>query len=234
MSIAEAPAYVFEPLPIPALPVTGSDRLFPVHRIYCVGRNYAEHAVEMGHDPTREPPFFFQKNPDNLLLPGEDFPYPGRTSDVHFEIELVVALGKGGQAVPVESALDLVYGYAVGLDMTRRDLQGEAKKLGRPWEVGKAFEASAPCSAVVPAASIGHPTSGAVWLEVNDVQRQKGDLAQMIWKVPEMISYLSALFTLQPGDLIFSGTPAGVGAITRGDRLNGGVENVGEITLQVI
>jgi fumarylpyruvate hydrolase len=147
---------------------------------------------------------------------------------------MVVALSKGGRDVPVETALDLVYGYAVGLDMTRRDLQGEAKKMGRPWEIGKAFEASAPCSAIRPATEIGHPAAGAVWLEVNGAMRQKGDLDQMIWKVPEMISYLSALFTLQPGDLIFSGTPAGVGAVTRGDRLRGGVEKVGEIDLGVV
>ncbi len=225
--------YVFEPLPIPALPIAGSDLLFPIHRIYCVGRNYAEHAIEMGHDPNREPPFFFQKNPDNILLPDRDFPYPSKTNDVHFEIEMVVALGKGGENISPEGALDLVYGYGVGLDMTRRDLQGEAKKLGRPWEVGKAFESSAPCSALRPAAEIGHPTSGAIWLEVNGSQRQKGDLAQMIWKVPEMIAYLSELFTLRPGDLIFSGTPAGVGAVSRGDHLRGGVDHVGGIELRV-
>jgi fumarylpyruvate hydrolase len=234
MSVSIAAAgYVFEPLPIPSLPIAGSDKLFPVHRIYCVGRNYAEHAVEMGYDPTREPPFFFQKNPDNLLPPGKDFPYPSRSSDVHFEIEMVVALGKGGTDVPIEAAMELVYGYAVALDMTRRDLQGEAKKLGRPWEVGKAFEASAPCSAIVPASDIGHPAAGKVWLEVNGEMRQTGDLDQMIWKVPEMISYLSALFTLQPGDLILSGTPAGVGAVKRGDHLKGGVDKVGEIDVRV-
>ena len=155
-----AAGYVVEPLPIPSLPVKGSDKLFPVHRIYCVGRNYAEHAIEMGHDPSKEPPFFFQKNPDNVVTDGK-FPYPGMTSDVHFEIEMVVALGKGGVDIPAEKALDHVFGYGVGLDMTRRDLQGEAKKLGRPWEVGKAFEASAPCTALVPAAEIGHPHSGA-------------------------------------------------------------------------
>jgi fumarylpyruvate hydrolase len=235
MSTATAAyGYVFEPLPLPSLPVAGSELRFPVHRIYCVGRNYAEHAIEMGFDPSREPPFFFQKNPDNLLPPGHDFPYPSQTSDVHFEIEMVVALGKGGMDVAKESALDLVFGYGVGLDMTRRDLQGEAKKLGRPWEVGKAFEASAPCSALTPAATIGHPTSGAVWLEVNGAPRQRGDLAQMIWNVPEMIAYLSALFTLRPGDLIFTGTPAGVGAVSRGDHLKGGVEGIGGIELRVV
>jgi fumarylpyruvate hydrolase len=235
MSITSAASgFVIEPLPIPSLPVAGSALKFPIHRIYCVGRNYADHAIEMGHDPNREPPFFFQKNPDNVLAPGQDFPYPSQTKDVHFEIEMVVALGKGGRDVPVESALDLVFGYGVGLDMTRRDLQGEAKKLGRPWEVGKAFEASAPCSALRPVSEVGHPASGGVWLDVNGQRRQTGDLAQMIWKVPEMIAYLSALFTLQPGDLILSGTPAGVGAIVQGDHLKGGVEGVGELDVRVV
>lgn len=154
--------------------MAGVDKLFPVHRIYCVGRNYADHAIEMGHDPNREPPFFFQKNPDSLLTEGHDFPYPSATKDVHFEMELVVALAKGGSDISTDYALDHVYGYAVGLDMTRRDLQGEAKKLGRPWEVGKAFEASAPCSAIVPAAAIGHPASGAIWLKINGTERQRG------------------------------------------------------------
>ncbi len=230
--------YVIDPPAQPALPVQGTDRLFPVHRIYCVGRNYAEHAIEMGHDPTREEPFFFQKNPDSLVVAGVgkdgEFPYPPRSKDVHHEVELVVAIGKGGRDIPVESALDHVFGYAVGLDMTRRDLQGEAKKAGRPWEVGKAFEASAPCTAVIPAATLGHPGKGAVWAKVNGQQRQKGDLDQMIWKVPEMISYLSGLFTLQPGDLIFSGTPAGVGGVQRGDRIEAGVDGVGEISVKVV
>ncbi|MFC4173053.1 fumarylacetoacetate hydrolase family protein [Microvirga sp. GCM10011540] len=225
--------YVVQPLPIPTLPVRNSDKLFPVHRIYCVGRNYAEHAIEMGHDPSKEPPFFFQKNPDNIVTDG-NFPYPPQTSDVHYEIEMIVALGKGGKDIPVEQALDHVFGYGVGLDMTRRDLQGEAKKLGRPWEVGKAFEASAPCSELVPASEVGHPTEGAVSLKVNGEVRQQGDLNQMIWKVPEMISYLSGLFTLQPGDIIMSGTPAGVGAVKRGDVLHGFVEGIGEIEVRVV
>jgi fumarylpyruvate hydrolase len=225
--------YVVPPAAIPALPVAGSDQLFPVRRLYCVGRNYAEHAIEMGHDPDREPPFFFQKNPDSLVLDGQ-FPYPAASSDVHFEIELVVALQSGGSDIPVERAMDCVYGYAVGLDMTRRDLQGEAKKLGRPWEVGKSFEASAPCSAIVPASRIGHPTKGAVWLDVNGKRRQTGDLAQLIWKIPETISYLSGLFKLAGGDLIMTGTPAGVGAIQRGDVMKGGVEGVGEIEVRVV
>jgi fumarylpyruvate hydrolase len=210
------------------------DKLFPVHRVYCVGRNYAEHAVEMGHDPNREPPFFFQKNPDSLLPGGGDFPYPSSSVDVHHEFEMVVALHRGGTDIPAERALDCVFGYTVGLDMTRRDLQNEAKKLGRPWEVGKAFEGAAPCSEIVPAAAIGHPASGRVWLDVNGVRRQTGDLKQLIWKVPEMIAYLSRLFTLRAGDLIFSGTPAGVGPVKRGDLLQGGVDGIGEITVRVV
>lgn len=230
---AVAGGYVFAPQPIPTLPVRGSDKVFPVHRIYCVGRNYAEHAIEMGHDPNREAPFFFQKNPDTLVPNDGEFPYPSATKDVHHELELVVALRSGGTNIPTEKALDHVYGYAVGLDMTRRDLQGEAKKLGRPWEVGKAFESAAPCSEIVPATEIGHPTKGAVWLKVNGELRQKGDLDQLIWKVPEMISYLSGLFELRAGDLIFSGTPAGVGPVKSGDSLQGGVEGVGELRIRV-
>ncbi|HSI41056.1 MAG TPA: fumarylacetoacetate hydrolase family protein [Xanthobacteraceae bacterium] len=226
-------AYVIAPSAIPTLPVVGTDKLFPVHRIYCVGRNYAEHAIEMGHDPDKEPPFFFQKNPDNILTTGQ-FPYPDKSKDVHYEIEMLVAIGKGGVNIPVESALDHVYGYGIGLDMTRRDLQGEAKKLGRPWEVGKAFEGSAPCTALIPASEIGHPAAGAVWLKVNGALRQQGDLNQMIWKVPEMISYLSGLFMLQPGDIIMSGTPAGVGAIVRGDKLEGAVEGLGSLEVTVV
>lgn len=225
--------YVIAPLPITTLPVKGRAELFPVHRIYCVGRNYAEHAIEMGHDPSKEPPFFFQKNPDNIVLDGR-FPYPSATSDVHYEIEMVVALHKGGSNIPIDEALDHVYGYGVGLDMTRRDLQGEAKKLGRPWEVGKAFEASAPCSHLVAASEIGHPQSGAVELTVNGEVRQKGDLNQLIWKVPEMIAYLSGLFLLQPGDIIMTGTPAGVGPIIRGDVLKGFVEGVGTLDVEVV
>jgi fumarylpyruvate hydrolase len=226
--------YVISPPPVPSLRIVGSDDEFPVRRIYCIGRNYAEHAIEMGHDPTKEPPFFFQKNPDNLLPEGQDFPYPPKTEDVHFEIELVVALKSGGTKIPVEEAMDHVFGYAVGLDMTRRDLQGEAKKLGRPWEIGKAFEHSAPCGPILPAEKVGQLTKGSVTLEVNGQLKQKGDLNQMIWKIPEMISYLSEYFKLAPGDLIMSGTPAGVGAVKRGDTLLGKVEGVGELKVKVV
>ena len=216
------------------VPVRGTDAVFPVHRIYCVGRNYAAHTIEMGGDPNREEPFFFQKNPDNLVLGGADFPYPPKSSDVHHEIEMVVALGKGGKDIPVDKALDCVYGYGVALDMTRRDLQGECKKAGRPWEIGKAFEHSAPCSDIVPASEIGHPTDGAIWLKVNGEIRQTGDLNHMIWKVPEMISYLSGLFELKPGDLILSGTPSGVGAVKKGDVLDGHVDGVGDLHTKVV
>ncbi|MEW6257694.1 MAG: fumarylacetoacetate hydrolase family protein [Pseudomonadota bacterium] len=231
-----ASAYVIAAPQLPTLPVAGTDALFPVHRIYCVGRNFADHAIEMGHDPSREPPFFFQKNPDNLVLadlPGATIPYPARSSDVHYEIEMVVALKAGGENIPLEQALDCVYGYGVGIDLTRRDLQGEAKKLGRPWEVGKAFEQSAPATTLIPAETIGHPSEGRVWLSVNGAVKQDGNLNQMIWKVPEMISELSTLFRLQPGDLIFAGTPAGVGPLTRGDVLEGGVDGVGTLKVTI-
>jgi fumarylpyruvate hydrolase len=227
-------SYLFSPPAVPALPIRGKDSLFPIHRIYCVGRNYAAHAVEMGGDPDKEPPFFFQKNPDNLLVGGGKFPYPPASNDVHHEMELVIALHKGGKDIPVESALDHVYGYGAGLDMTRRDLQGEAKKAGRPWEVGKAFEQSAPCGELVAAEDIGHPTEGAIWLDINGERRQTGDLNQLIWKVPEVVSYLSGLFELQPGDLIFTGTPSGVGAVERGDKLHGHIDGIGDIAVEVV
>ena len=221
--------YVIDFRSTPSLPVAESDKVFPVGRIYCVGRNYAEHAREMGHDPDRELPFFFMKPADAIVPNGATIPFPQFTKDLHHEIEMVVAIGKGGAAIPAAKALDHVFGYAVGLDMTRRDIQGEAKKLGRPWEMGKAFDNSAPCTALKPAAMIGHPAQGAIWLKVNGKIAQKGDLSEMIWNVPEMISYLSKLITLKPGDLIMSGTPAGVGPVKRGDRLEGHVDGVGDL-----
>lgn len=227
-------AYAIRPADLVTLPVAATSKLFPVRRIYCVGRNYAAHAVEMGGDPTREPPFFFQKNPDNILPDGAEFPYPPKSSDVHFEVELVIALGKGGADIAVADALDHVFGYAVGLDMTRRDLQGEAKDQRRPWEIAKAFEHSAPCGQIVPVSQLGHPTAGAITLDVNGTRRQTGDISQMIWKTPEIIATLSSLFTLAPGDLIFSGTPSGVGAIARGDVLAAHVAGVGELKISVV
>jgi len=227
------PSYAFPPPQQPAVAVRGTSMLFPARRVYCVGRNYAAHAIEMGHDPNREPPFFFMKTPDALLPDGGTFPYPTETEDVHHEVEMVVALEKGGRDIPEADALDLVFGYGVGIDFTRRDLQAEAKKLARPWEVGKAFDHAAPCGPLARAAEIGHPTKGAVTLDVNGARRQTGDLDQLIWTVPEMIAYLSRLFELAPGDLIFTGTPSGVGPVARGDALNGAVEGVGELRVTV-
>ena len=226
-------SFVSQPPPQVAIPVAGSSSLFPVHRIYCVGRNYAEHAREMGHDPNKEPPFFFQKNPSNVRTDGK-FPYPAKTKDVHFEIELVVALKSGGRDIAAANALSHVWGYGVGLDMTRRDLQGEVKKLGRPWEIGKAFEDSAPCTPLVPASAIGHPAKGAIWLDVNGKRRQSGDLSDMIWDVANQIAFLSTLFELKGGDLIFTGTPSGVGAIVKGDRMHGHVDGVGDLEVVVV
>lgn len=219
--------------PVVALPVAGSDELFPVRRVYCIGRNYAAHAIEMGHDPDREPPFFFQKNPNNLDVSGE-FPYPPKTSDVHHEIEMSVMLKSGGKNIPLDQALEHVFGYALSLDMTRRDLQGEQKKMGRPWEIGKAFEHSAPVGVIHPVDEVGHLDNGAVILKVNDEIKQEGDLNQMIWKVPEMISYLSDYFELAAGDVIMSGTPSGVGPISKGDVMELSVEGLGSMTIPVV
>ncbi|MGL5005679.1 MAG: fumarylacetoacetate hydrolase family protein, partial [Casimicrobium sp.] len=216
------------------LPIRGGKLRFPVNRIYCVGRNYADHAREMGHNPDREPPFFFMKPSSTLVTDGANFPYPSQSSDVHHEVELVVALATGGSNIAVNDALKHVFGYAVGLDMTRRDLQSEAKKLGRPWDTGKAFDHSAPCGAVARVNDIGHPEHGEITLHVNGELRQRGDLADLIWNVRETIAYLSTLFALQPGDLIFTGTPAGVGPVVRGDKLKATIENVGELHTSVV
>lgn len=215
------------------LSIQGSNQSFPVRRIYCIGRNYADHAIEMGHDPNKEPPFFFQKNAQNVDT-SRTFPYPPQTSDVHHEMELVVALKSGGADISLENALEHVYGYRLGLDMTRRDLQGEAKKLGRPWEVGKSFEKSAPMSELVPASETGHLDQGRICLKVNGEIKQDGDLNQMIWKVPEMIAYLSRFYDIAGGDLIMSGTPAVVGPIQRGDKMECEIERLGTMTIEVI
>ncbi|MBF8291624.1 MAG: fumarylacetoacetate hydrolase [Steroidobacteraceae bacterium] len=213
--------------PRPAVEVAGSTLLFPVRRIFCVGRNYAEHAREMGMGGARALPFFFTKPADAVMPNGSDVPYPSHTANLHHEIELVVALGGGGRDVRVDAALQLVFGYAVGNDLTRRDLQGAAKDLGQPWDTAKGFDHSAPVTAIVPVEKVSHPAAGRIWLEVNGKSRQQGDLSDMIWKVPEIIAELSTWFELCPGDLIFTGTPAGVGPLVPGDRVRGGVDGIG-------
>ncbi len=225
--------FVIDTPRVVTIPVAGTDALFPVRRVYCIGRNYAAHAVEMGHDPDRESPFFFQKNPDNLDPSGE-FPYPPHSTDVHHEMEMAVALKSGGKDIPLDLALDHVFGYGLSLDMTRRDLQGVAKKMGRPWEIGKAFERSAPAGPLHPVSEVGHLDRGRVELMINGEVRQEGDLNQMIWKVPEMISYLSEYFELAAGDIILSGTPAGVGPVSRGDTMEASIEGLGYMVVKVV
>ena len=222
------------PTPIrPSLPVKGTSERFPVRRIYCIGRNYADHAIEMGHDPEKEPPFFFQKNAENIDSSGE-FPYPPETNDVHFEVEMIVALKSGGVNIEIADAMQLVFGYGVGLDMTRRDLQGEMKKLGRPWEIGKAFERSAPMGPLVPINKTGQLDSGVISLSVDGAVRQNGDLNQMIWKVPEQIAYLSRFYDIAAGDLIMTGTPAGVGAIHKGEIMECRVDDIDPFIVKVV
>ena len=217
----------------PALPIVGSGDTFPVRRIFCVGRNYVEHQKEMGGDG-REQPFFFIKSEFALVPNGGDVHYPAKTTNYHYETEMVVAIGKGGRRIPAKDATNHIFGYGVGLDMTRRDLQQLGKDHGRPWDFGKNFDESAPCSALVPAAKIGHPARGAIWLKVNGKERQKADLSDMIWSVPEQIAYLSEYYTLEPGDLIYSGTPAGVGPVKPGDDMHAGVDGVGELKVKIV
>ena len=226
--------YVIEPPAQAVISVAGTDALFPVRRIWCIGRNYAEHAREMGHDPNREPPFFFQKPSDAVVANRSTLRFPAKTRDLHHEIELVVAIGKAGRNIAVGQALEHVFGYAVGLDMTRRDLQNEAKKLQRPWEMGKSFDESCPVTAIVPASRTGHLRKGAIWLKVNGETRQSGDLGQQIWQVDEAIAYLSSYVALQPGDLIMTGTPAGVGPCKPGDRLEGHIDDLEELIVSYI
>ncbi|MBA3997070.1 MAG: fumarylacetoacetate hydrolase [Candidatus Accumulibacter sp.] len=226
-------SYVFPPAAPVSVPVAGSAARFPVRRVYCVGRNYADHAAEMGAD-TREPPFFFSKPADALVPGGGDVAYPPATANLQHEVELVVALGRGGANIPPAAALDCVFGYAVGFDLTRRDLQSRAKDKGHPWDMGKGFDQGGPIGAIVPVASSGHPARGAVWLKVNGELRQNGDLAQMSWKVAEVIANLSQYVELAPGDLIFTGTPAGVSTVQRGDVLEGGVDGVGELKIRLV
>ena len=230
--------YVFEPEAQVAVPVAGTDDLFPVRRIYCVGRNYAAHAREMGFDPDREPPFFFCK-PDNSIVvvpPGRtvDVRYPSQTRDYQHEIELVVAIGRPGRDIPVAQANDHVFGYAVGLDMTRRDLQLAARDKGRPWEPGKAFDESALIAPLHAARDIGHPGRGAIWVQVDGSDRQRSDIGRLIWPVPEVIANLSTFFELKPGDLIYTGTPEGVGKVERGQTMHGGLDRLGELRVRVV
>jgi fumarylpyruvate hydrolase len=226
--------FVIEAPSQPSIPVVGSKARFPVHRIYCVGRNYAAHAREMGKDPEKEPPFFFLKPADAIVPEGGETAYPPGTSNLHHEIELVVAIHRGGHKISSATALDHVFGYAMGLDMTRRDLQLQARDMGRPWDFGKAFDQSAPISAIYPVSSHGHHSSGAITLEVNGQLKQSADLKDLIWNVPDTIAFLSDYYRLQPGDLIFTGTPAGVGAVVKGDKLLGRIEGLGTLSVAIV
>lgn len=227
-----AARFALAPPPQAFLPIRGSGQVFPVRRIYCVGRNYAEHAIEMGSDPTREPPFYFAKPADAVVIDGADMPYPPVTKSLHHEMELVVAIGTGGADIAVADALAHVWGYCAGLDMTRRDIQNEAKKTGRPWDMGKGFDHAAPMGALVPAAGID-VSKGLIALKVNGQVRQTSDLSKLIWSVPEVIANLSQLVRLEPGDLIMTGTPEGVAAVVKGDLLEGVVEGVGEVRCRI-
>jgi len=222
-------AFVFPPFPTTSLPVTGRDDLFPVRRIFCVGRNYADHVVEMGGDPDREEPFFFTKPADALTLENT-VPFPTRTEDLHHEMELVIAIGKGGTDIKTDNALDHVFGYGAGVDLTRRDLQAEAKKRGRPWDMAKGFDYSAPITPLRAASEIGHPESGRIYLSVDGNLKQDGDLAQQVWKVPEIVANLSTYVEISAGDLIMTGTPAGVGPLLPGSRVEGGIDGIGSLT----
>jgi len=236
----QAQAAARTPFTVPPtfIPIAGTDQLFPVRRIYCIGRNYAAHAREMGSDPTREPPFFFQKPTDAIQIvpPGEtvDHPYPTLTKNYHYEIELVAALDKGGRNVPIDRALELVFGYTAGLDMTRRDLQRAMGDEKKPWEIGKSFDKSAPLGPLQPAAKIGHFTQGAIWLKVNGQIKQNANLNQMIWSVAEQISKLSEAFELAPGDIIYSGTPENVGPVVKGDIMDGHIDGLPDIRVKVV
>ena len=220
--------YVFVPPPIPSVEIAGGDQRFPVHRIYCVGRNYADHVREMGSD-VKEPPVFFTKPADAILASGVAVPYPPRTENFHYEVELVIAVGGAGRNISAAQALDRVFGYAVGNDLTRRDLQGAAKKKGLPWDTGKAFDRSAPIGAIRPA-SLGHVSEGAIWLKLNGETQQQSDIKEMIWSVPEIIAELSTLFELRAGDLIYTGTPAGVGPLKPGDRIECHIDGLPSLT----
>lgn len=225
--------FVITPPATASVAVAGSTGRFPIRRVFCVGRNYASHAREMGSDPNREPPFFFTKPADAVIPASGTVPYPSVTSDLHHEIELVVALGGGGTNIDPADALALVWGYGVGLDLTRRDMQAAAKDIGRPWDMAKGFDASAPCSPLIPASTLGHPDNQVIWLDVNGQRKQEGNLNELIWSIPEVIAALSRLVTLAPGDLIYTGTPGGVGALNPGDEVHAGVDGVAEFSLRI-
>lgn len=225
--------YVFPPPATPSLAIADSDQRFPIRRVICVGRNYASHAREMGSDPDREPPFFFMKPADAVVAASGVLPYPSATNELHYEVELVVALKQGGEHIDASSALDLVWGYGVGLDLTRRDLQAQAKETRRPWDFSKGFDNSAPCSPLVPASAIGRPDAARIFLEVNDSVVQDGNLNELIWPIADILAHISNFMALQPGDLIFSGTPAGVGALQAGDRVHGEVAGVASFDLTI-
>lgn len=227
------PDFCFAPQPQPSVGIAGSSERFPVRRIFCVGRNYAAHAREMGKDPDREPPFFFTKPADAVVDDCGPVPYPPLTNNLHHEIELVVAIGEGGADIAADKALDHVWGYGVGVDLTRRDLQDEAKKAARPWDWSKGFDNSAVCAALLPVAKSGHPASGRIWLSVNGTTRQDADLAELIWPVADTIAFASQSIKLERGDLIYTGTPAGVGELKIGDEVTGGIEGLGEITFSI-
>jgi len=225
-------SYVIAPPPQAALAVQGDSKTFPVRRIWCVGRNYLEHIRELGNDE-RNPPFFFAKHADMVAPDGATIPYPTLTKDMQHEVELVVALKSGGLNIPVDTALDHVWGYGVGIDLTRRDLQTASRKKEQPWEIGKSFDLSAPCGALRPASEIGHPAKGRIWLSVNGAERQKGDLSEMIWNVAEIISRLSQQVQLGAGDIIMTGTPAGVAALVPGDKIECGVDGLGTLKVTI-
>lgn len=232
--MSQSSVYVLPPPAVPCVAVAGSAQFFPVRRIYCVGRNYAEHAREMGADPTREAPFFFMKPADAVVADGARLPYPSQTADFHYEAELVVAIGGSGQNLTLQQAQARVFGYGVGIDFTRRDLQAQFKKGGKPWDMAKGFDRSAPCSAIVPAARIGHPDAGRIELLQNETVKQAADIADLIWSVPELLANLSTFVRLEPGDLVFTGTPAGVGPCVAGDRLTARVEGIGAVSVEIV
>ena len=228
-------SYAISPAEQSSVAIEGSEDRFPVRRIYCVGRNYRAHAIEMGADPDRDPPFFFMKPADAIVENGATIPYPSQTSNLHHEIELVVAIDKGGKDISLEDALNHVWGYGVGIDLTRRDIQNKAKEMGRPWDMGKGFDKSAPCTALRPVSDVGHPDTGngAIWIKVNGETKQESTLDLHIWDTSETINYLSGLCELQPGDLIYMGTPEGVAAVVSGDTMEGHIDGVGDLTINI-